>query len=536
MVRKLPKPHPKSTEPRRATVNVLVLVFLGLFSLVSLHQQSVSEDFVVASQEQSRTSKVQHSIPVHNASNYVQSDVSKIIHVPAQSRIEIHLNPKSTRSCQNPVFWGRISGWSLSMIRFETNANDNDNDDTDVVVGTYDVSQMPVSGTYFVEIIVLLCEGYGKDFLNAHLKDYCLVNASMANHRITAGNETSGNESASIHIEIDQQPVSGTSSNLPDYSLSRRQWLHKSIVGLGLHQTTNNRLPPQPKALYTRYQPEQCNRPDLGFGRSSDSSFCLPLVSSERFEDYTFRWTGPDEIRNDNALGLPLTTDGRAANLFQETNTTQPPNIGVCFVGASHSRTLDELCRKLQNQILQGARQGSQLSFTCTHLQHKFPYQVTEDTVNDLRTRHCTHAVVGLFQFPFSKWQKDPNFTLSDFARDMTNVTRLLENSANDPHHPLRRVILRSAHTNGLKWEVIKCPVKDFRTPLTAALATASLRRIAQGLSPLVSFLDTSFIVDPVWDAADDWSHYSGEAGEVETAYILSEILTKELEGYSASW
>jgi len=43
-------------------------------------------------------------IPVHNESSYVSSDISRILHVPAESRIEVHLKPKSVRRCQNPIF------------------------------------------------------------------------------------------------------------------------------------------------------------------------------------------------------------------------------------------------------------------------------------------------------------------------------------------------------------------------------------------------------------------------------------------------
>ena len=40
-----------------------------------------------------------------------------------------------------------------------------------------------------------------------------------------------------------------------------------------------------------------------------------------------------------------------------------------------------------------------------------------------------------------------------------------------------------------------------------------------------VSFLNIDFITGPVWDSAEDWSHYNGEEGTEEVKYILSEIL-----------
>jgi hypothetical protein len=72
--------------------------------------------------------------------------------------------------------------------------------------------------------------------------------------------------------------------------------------------------------------------------------------------------------------------------------------------------------------------------------------------------------------------------------------------------------------------------------PPNADGATMILREIAKGFSaspspspssppPIVSFIDTNFLIDPVWDWAEDWSHYIDENGEVEAKFILSEIL-----------
>ncbi|KAL3922697.1 MAG: hypothetical protein SGILL_002064, partial [Bacillariaceae sp.] len=42
---------------------------------------------------------------------------------------------------------------------------------------------------------------------------------------------------------------------------------------------------------------------------------------------------------------------------------------------------------------------------------------------------------------------------------------------------------------------------------------------------PPVSFIDTSFLIDAVWDSAPDWSHYAGEVSVMEAKFIISEIL-----------
>ena len=115
----------------------------------------------------STTSGPPTEIAINRESSFVDSDISRILHVPKETRIEVHLKAKSIRRCQNPVFKGRLSGWSLSLIDFNFKFND-DQPASDVIVGTYDLSQMPASGKYYVEIIVLLCEGYGKSRYNSN--------------------------------------------------------------------------------------------------------------------------------------------------------------------------------------------------------------------------------------------------------------------------------------------------------------------------------------------------------------------------------
>ena len=92
--------------------------------------------------------KAKRGIPMNMHSSFVESEVSRIIHSPSESRIEVHLKPM--RRCKNPLLKGRISGWSLSMIEF-------DNITDDKVIGHYDLYHTPVSGTYHVEILVVSC-------------------------------------------------------------------------------------------------------------------------------------------------------------------------------------------------------------------------------------------------------------------------------------------------------------------------------------------------------------------------------------------
>ena len=127
-----------------------------------------------------------------------------------------------------------------------------------------------------------------------------------------------------------------------------------------------------------------------------------------------------------------------------------------------------------------------------------------------LNQQGCTHVVVGLFQWYFSfkqaKSSEVPAITFSEWESQMITGIRKLEKVTRNSNSPLRKVVLRSAHPNGLKFQNNQCPPQDVRSPVNAAGATAILREIVDGFTSAVSMVDTSFIIDPVWDAAEDLS------------------------------
>jgi hypothetical protein len=306
------------------------------------------------------TDEFEFEIPIHKSSSYVKSDVSKIIHVPAELRIEVHLKAKSIRRCQNPFFKGRISGWSLSMIHFDSNTNSNN--DTDVVVGTYDLSQIPMSGRYYVEILVLLCEGYGENFRDVNLAGVCLETVEDANHRIT---EENGMASIDIDIDVDraslrhqqhqhqqQRQLQNAMTTTTSRGIGGR-WLHKKFLAKQQAQIKKHQQRQQPNRADAIVPPKPL------FTRSEGME--LPP-----FTDYTFRWNkGPNEVLNQPGLvGLLLAHDdddddddgggggegNKNTTNNNKTSSQTPPYTQVCFLGASHSRELTNHCHRLLNQ------------------------------------------------------------------------------------------------------------------------------------------------------------------------------------------
>ena len=134
----------------------------------------------------------------------------------------------------------------------------------------------------------------------------------------------------------------------------------------------------------------------------------------------------------------------------------------------------------------------------------------------------------------------------------MSEVVQRLATVAKDPVNTLRNVVLRSVHPNGLKSDIVMCPTNDTRHLPNADLATRILKEIVEetnqqqerqpqndrregdveALSPchnnIVSFLDTSFLMGPVWDSSSDWNHFKNQEGVEEAKFILSYLMTED--------
>ncbi|GFH62050.1 hypothetical protein CTEN210_18526 [Chaetoceros tenuissimus] len=450
--------------------------------------------------------------------SYVTSDILQILHIPIKSRIEIHLKPQ--RSCHSPVFKGRISGWSLSMINFEDVIDD-------VVVGTYDLFHMPKSGNYHVEILLLLCEKYEEGFQSSlNLMTVCLADRTDENGLITSKNN------ASIAVNLFHQRL--------ENKKVRGRWLHKSVLS-DQHQlrhninkfSSNGPLLEQPTPVFTRFQPESCRK------RTNKPSRYCKQFNEDRlkpFNDYNFLWndSGPDAELNQPGLGTLLEQHQRRLATGKK--------VEVCFLGASHSRVLKNNCLGNLKVHFNGTEKLANAPIGCSMMRESYPNTVGKSESWDLGKMGCTHIVLGLFQWPFSFKRLEAGWTnvnFTEWQNALTESVRFLQRESFRIKSPLQRILLRSAHACGMGWDRRSCPPRDFRTPINAEIANKILHDIADGFSKQesrnttlvpVSFIDTSFLIDPVWDSAPDFSHYEHEMekiSQMEAKFILSEILKK---------
>jgi len=282
-----------------------------------------------------------------------------------------------------------------------------------------------------------------------------------------------------------------------------------------------------PEALFTRYQPRVCHRPTAKEKMLSKET-CNSIKSTKHFQNYNFHWnqnTSLSEVLNKYSTELPTNQDQK--------------EINICFVGASHSRALKNSCQLITEHVLlemkESPRFGALPSIVCRTSNSWYPSDITSSWVAS-NLRHCTYAVVGLFQWFFSYQNKARStITFSDWKNEMQEAVKTVINATTNHDIPLRKIILRSAHANAFKATSIACPPVDYRHPPNNYVATSILQGIAKDYAhrfgvdqkdyPIVSVVDTSPILDPVWDSAEDWSHYADQVEWAETVYIMSEIL-----------
>ena len=307
-----------------------------------------------------------------------------------------------------------------------------------------------------------------------------------------------------------------------------------------------------PPPIYTRYQLRGCIK-------KVDGVCSERMEAIELIHRYTYRWNprGPYAPLNEASLWASLARqfgdDGDDDDASSSSTPLrkkkkwrwqqQQPSVRLCFVGASHSRQLNEFCTLVLNYTDYHSPDDYLLQevIGCAHIRYSYPVNIIARSADELRSvfhsRNCTHAIVGLYQWYFSAQNsKKGPLRLSERKDEMTEATRVLSEMAADCNDSnpfcLRKIILRSAHPNGMGWRHSKCPAKDFRSLPNTIKATSVLQEIAADFAAnnntMVSFIDTNPIIDPVWDSNRDWSHYRWEAGEVEFKFLLWNILLEE--------
>jgi len=434
-----------------------------------------------------QTSTVTSSITIKdnkNISTIQRSDsdstlASEIISITyetsqSQSIITINFDTSSpeARKCQRPVVRGRLSGPALTMIDWEDHYISIPNTTTtsdiiDKLIGKFNV---PGPGRYFIEIIGMLCNRFD---LNDDFKDICVENP--INHRLTANDSTINIHLYDIHNKATNQSV-----------------IYNDIVGHWmLNQQSNDSIVP----LYTRFQPLSCRKSE-----EKEMPRCDDAMNHTRYDNYEFQFT--DHLMN-----------SIENSVF---NASVTPNTTICSVGFSHSRVLNQhLKRELRNfQIIKKQKIKGSVEFE--HVKAKFPKDINPSLLlENQATMKCTDLIVAVGQ-----WSGYKHVSFPIYQKEMENaISNLLDAKSKIGY----RIFLRSIHYQPLGDWSGSCPNKDWRHPFVIDGYNNILRGLSRKYD--LPFIDTNFVVSPMWDHSWDWCHLDPAVGSPESLYILAKVM-----------
>jgi len=238
----------------------------------------------------------------------------------------------------------------------------------------------------------------------------------------------------------------------------------------------------QAHPLRTRVQPNGCVLPlcDL-------SEF---VTNNVPLDDYTFEYQAGREGPSGSSDGFEVKDSGSVDKI----------NRKLCFIGASHARATVEMLNNVN----------------IIHVDTKWPRELTLAGYTSL-DNNCSHAVIGIGQWP-AGWPELKPMAFSAYREEMRegmiNFTNIVNGSM--------MTMVRSEHENPLGNVISSCPPRDWRNPEVVRIYNEILAELCRDLR--IPFLDTTSIISPLWDTADDWCHYTNQVGLEEATYLAHSL------------
>ncbi|CAJ1951696.1 unnamed protein product [Cylindrotheca closterium] len=400
------------------------------------------------------------------------SEISHIWHFPSDHTICIEL--KNNTRCPRPAFLGRLSGPSLAMLDWGRETDEKFG--PLMRCGSYEYQWLS-AGMYFLEVIGLFCEDFGVnslkrkenelDWLSFDFKHKCMEDPNS--NRIT-------DEGSYLMIKEDQNTASGPTP--------KGRWVFQTTLGS------------KPVPLHSRYQPQGCLR-------NPDQEICENPTDGTALGFYSFEWEGNVGERWRERINI--TRDSRN---FPK----------VCFFGFSHSRELESAFERIG------------LGKHVAHVKAKYPEDITVSLLNySYVERGCTAFIIAVAQWPGSRFQGFP-YLFDRFYAGMKQMAetaiRLFADRADEV-----RVYLRSIHEIPIGERTGSCPMSDWRSPVVmhayshlVEKAVREIRERDEAGNKIIRFLDTSFIISPMWDSAPDWGHLPLNVTDEEALFMASVV------------
>ena len=329
-----------------------------------------------------------------NLNATLTNDILKIVHLPHQYKINIHL--KANRKCFKPVVRGRLSGPSLHMLNWTYEYSTN-KDQYDVISGAY--QDVHIGKKYFVEIISLFCNEFTFDL---NFTSICLEDPE--NNKITID----GTDIYTKKRPNDMHPTNNRDSLFG-------QWVS--------HETNST-------PLLTRYQPQNCREKN-----EQKESRCIDKTSMDRFKPYHFEWQDSEKV---------FLSERQLKELVQKNRN----GTAICALGDSHNRVLVNHW----NQIFKAKMQEMESSGTnITKIKEiiqfhwadaQFPHQVKDLFLyNKVKAYGCNTVIVALGQWT-AGWPTGLPTLLPQYKEDMLKVVHNIQTFVPSVQH----IILRSVH------------------------------------------------------------------------------------------
>ena len=463
------KGHKKHPITWRKKLSFSAALIVSMIFLIKIWRLTSNTDTPVSSTATSLNG-IPLQIPINKEGTLV-GDIISIVHAPDQSSILVSLKPNGR--CPNPYLRGRISGPALSVLTWSHSMTTT----ASILKGTY---QVPVSGTYLVEIIAITCENFVED-IHYDFTHTCVEDPLR--HRLTRTN-----------VKIDVTDIHNNKS--------------REKTGFWMHQQDERAANNDYAAVYTRFQPRGCIRIDDPTHEHFEMPppYCIEPTDLNRFEPYATTFQYFDE----NAMPHPFTT-------LQDLKRPQPTSI--CLVGHSHSRTLRASMEMHHNMTV------DTLNIRIIWVKAKFPHEVNNKTILGEMVGHCDKVIIAVGQWSASFSGGKPTL-MDDYLYKVQKMFQRLQLFLS----PKVDIIARSIHYNPLNERISSCPPKDWRYPTVIDGYNQVIQQAVEGTVkgpnvPRIRFVDTNFIVGPMWDASSDWGHVANHASHVEALYLVAVTL-----------
>jgi hypothetical protein len=91
------------------------------------------------------------------------------------------------------------------------------------------------------------------------------------------------------------------------------------------------------------------------------------------------------------------------------------------------------------------------------------------------------------------------------------------------------KLFFQSVHNVALTAHALECPPVDWRTPTAMNGYSEVIQRVCREMN--ITFLDTTFLTAPVWDASPDYCHLDNRTSNAELLFLTGSALGVVMDG-----